>query len=101
MDARPPSGRSEPVSIFMVVDLPAPFGPRNPRTSPRATEKLIPSTAVNGPNFFTSPSISIIAAADPPLVDDSTWFAVSFAVMTLSPDQMDLVPILPPFLIPL
>src|ERR671923_208286 len=29
----------------MVVDLPAPFGPRKPTTCPRSTEKLTPSTA--------------------------------------------------------
>ena len=30
----------------IVVDLPAPFGPKNPTTSPRPTVKEIPSTAV-------------------------------------------------------
>ena len=32
----------------MVVVLPAPFGPRNPRISPRSTLKLTSLTAVNG-----------------------------------------------------
>ena len=41
-----------PVAIFIVVDLPAPFGPRNPTTSPRATLKLTSSTAVIVPNCF-------------------------------------------------
>ena len=29
--ARPPDGRSRPMTIFIVVDLPAPLGPRNPK----------------------------------------------------------------------
>ena len=33
----------------MVVDLPAPFGPRKPSTSPRRSSKLTPSTATTGP----------------------------------------------------
>ena len=32
--AVPLSGSRKPVSIFIVVDLPAPLGPRNPKTSP-------------------------------------------------------------------
>ena len=35
--------------IFIVVDLPAPFGPRKPRTSPLATRRLRSLTAVKGP----------------------------------------------------
>jgi len=31
--------------IRIVVDLPAPLGPSNPKVSPRFTEKFIPSTA--------------------------------------------------------
>ena len=38
----------------MVVDLPAPFGPRNPSTSPRCTVKLTPSTARRAPKRFDS-----------------------------------------------
>ena len=34
MRALPASGSRKPVSIFMVVDLPAPLGPRKPSTSP-------------------------------------------------------------------
>jgi hypothetical protein len=36
----------------MVVDLPAPFGPRKPRTSPRWTVKETSFTATFGPNVF-------------------------------------------------
>ena len=43
------SGRRKPVMIFIVVDLPAPFGPRNPRMSPRWTVKVTPSTARMAP----------------------------------------------------
>ena len=43
-----------PVSIRIVVDLPAPFGPRNPRTSPLFTSKDIPFTATAGPNFLVT-----------------------------------------------
>ena len=42
----------------MVVLLPAPFGPRNPKSSPFFTLKLMPSTAVK-PNFFSSLSTVI------------------------------------------
>jgi hypothetical protein len=38
-------GASTPQSICMVVDLPAPFGPRKPSTSPRPSVKLRLSTA--------------------------------------------------------
>ena len=33
----------------IVVDLPAPFGPRSPNVSPRATSKETPSTAIKAP----------------------------------------------------
>ena len=58
---RPAVGGRKPVIIFMVVDLPAPLGPRKPSTVPRSTEKLTPSTAVKAPKRFTRWSISIIA----------------------------------------
>src|SRR5690606_9029992 len=45
MLARPPLGWIRPISIFMVVVLPAPLGPRKPNTSPGSTAKLMPSTA--------------------------------------------------------
>ena len=35
----------------MVVDLPAPFGPRKPKNCPAATSRSIPSTAVRFPNL--------------------------------------------------
>src|SRR5579875_4223258 len=42
----PVVGASSPVSILMVVDLPAPFGPRNPKNCPGSTARSIWSTAV-------------------------------------------------------
>ena len=38
--------------MLMVVVLPAPFGPRKPKTSPSFTEKEMPSTAVRVLNCF-------------------------------------------------
>jgi hypothetical protein len=46
----------------MVVDLPAPFGPTNPVTSPGVTENVSPSTARAGPNRFRSPLTWIVAS---------------------------------------
>ena len=42
-------GRSRPSITRMVVDFPAPFGPRNPVTTPGSTTKLSRSTAVLSP----------------------------------------------------
>src|SRR5258707_14167019 len=56
--AVPAVGARKPVAIFIVVDLPAPFGPRKPRTSPRSTRKLIPSTAFSGPKCLVRFRIS-------------------------------------------
>ena len=58
MRAHPWSGSKKPVSIFIVVDLPAPFGPRKPSTSPRETLSEISSTAVIGPKVFFRRSAS-------------------------------------------
>jgi len=43
--ARPLVAESVVVRIEIVVVFPAPFGPRSAKSSPRATAKLIPSTA--------------------------------------------------------
>ena len=45
----------------MVVDLPAPLGPRKPRTCPRGTVRLMPSTALSVPKLLVSPCASISA----------------------------------------
>src|SRR5260370_26000038 len=48
-NALPPLGAMSVVSIRTIVVLPAPLGPRSPKTSPRRTSKLTLSTAVNAP----------------------------------------------------
>ena len=47
------------VSIRMVVVLPAPFGPRSPKTSPLFTEKLTDFTAARAPKYFVRLRVSI------------------------------------------
>src|SRR6516162_9272208 len=59
--AVPAVGARKPVIIFIVVDLPAPFGPRKPSTSPRATVKEMSSTAFSAPKCLTRCRISSIA----------------------------------------
>src|ERR1051326_4096899 len=56
----PSVGGMKPVIIRMVVDLPAPFGPRKPSTSPRSTVNEIPSPARFATKDFTRLSILII-----------------------------------------
>src|SRR5690242_697325 len=60
--ARPDVGARYPVIIFIVVDLPAPFGPRKPSTSPFGTIKETSSTAASGPKYLTRCRISNIPA---------------------------------------
>src|SRR6266540_3699476 len=60
--ARPALGRSSVHSIEMVVDLPAPLGPRNPKVWPGGTEKLTPRTASTSSNRLTRPSAWMAAA---------------------------------------
>ena len=54
-------GRSSPAITRIVVDFPAPFGPRNPVTTPGSTTKLSPSTAALSPYRLVKPSISIMS----------------------------------------
>src|SRR6516162_893076 len=56
---RPEVGASRPVNILMVVDFPAPFGPRKPKNCPACTRKSMLSTAVSGPNVLVSLSVAI------------------------------------------
>ena len=67
MRAVPALGGMKPASIRMVVDLPAPLGPRKPSTSPRATVKDTSSTAVKPEKRLVRRSISISAAKAYPL----------------------------------
>src|ERR1700682_301184 len=57
-DALPEVGSRNPHRMRMVVDLPAPLGPRKPKISPRRTARLTWSTAVNVPKRFTKSRIS-------------------------------------------
>src|ERR1019366_834585 len=50
--ARPDVGLSRPQSMRIVVDLPAPFGPRKPKTSPFTTSRFSWSTATKSSNCF-------------------------------------------------
>src|SRR5580693_504842 len=47
--ASPPVGRARPRSSLTAVVLPAPFGPRNPKTSPRPTVMDRPARAMVRP----------------------------------------------------
>src|SRR4051812_37369998 len=57
----PEVGGMNPVTMRIVVDLPAPFGPRKPRTSPRSTPKERSFTATFAPNAFVRFSTLITA----------------------------------------
>src|SRR6202522_1262454 len=52
--AEPVVGSARVHRILMVVDLPAPFGPRKPNVSPAATSKSMPRTASISPYFLVS-----------------------------------------------
>src|SRR5215471_10000922 len=56
--AWPELGVTSVVSIRINVDLPAPFGPSRPNTSPCLTLKFILSTAQNEPKYLLRSSIS-------------------------------------------
>src|SRR5689334_402019 len=60
MRASPAVGRSSPTIMRIVVDLPAPFGPRKPVTIPGWTVKLTWSTAVVDPKVLVRSVTSII-----------------------------------------
>ena len=54
-------------SMLIVVDLPAPFSPRNANISPSSTSKEIPSTAVCSLYFFVRSLTSMIFMLFPPV----------------------------------
>src|SRR4051794_24326533 len=56
--ALPAVGRSRVQRILMVVDLPAPFGPRKPNSSPVPTVRSMPRTASTSSNVLTRPLTS-------------------------------------------
>ena len=61
--AWPPLAGSRPVSIFMVVVLPQPLEPRNPKISPRRMRKLTWSTATKSPKRIVRSCASIATSA--------------------------------------
>ena len=60
MLALPEVGVMKPASMRMVVVFPAPFGPRNPSTSPGLTVKVTSSTAVSDSYRLVRCSVLII-----------------------------------------
>src|SRR3989442_12096744 len=58
----PAVGVISPSSIWIVVVLPAPFGPKGPRISPGWISNDTPSTAGNSPNRFVRPRTSTIGS---------------------------------------
>jgi hypothetical protein len=58
---RSAGGASSPRISRMVVDFPAPFGPRKPVTMPGRTVKVRPSTASLSPYRLVKPCASIIS----------------------------------------
>ncbi len=67
MRSSPPLIGETAAIIRIVLDLPAPLGPRNPNASPRCTSTSIPLTASNSapgkPNVLRRPRAEIIGAA--------------------------------------
>src|SRR5712671_6736865 len=61
--ASPELGFRRPSSSLTEVVLPAPFGPRNPNTSPRGTVIDSPASATVRPNFFDR--FTVWMAGDP------------------------------------
>src|SRR3982751_6571206 len=61
----PAVGRTSPRSIRIVVVLPDPLGPRNPKTAPCGTTRSMWSTATWPPrNRLVSPRVAIAGGAD-------------------------------------
>ena len=57
--ADPSVGRMKSSSMLIVVDLPAPFGPRKPNISPSSIVRSRSSTATTSPKRFVSPCVSM------------------------------------------
>ena len=63
-------------AIRMVVVLPEPFGPRNPKISPRCSSKDTPFTTRRPPNVLTSSRTSRAGLAG----EFTSWLSVSFLI---------------------
>src|ERR1700735_3858177 len=71
-------------SMLIVVDLPAPLGPRKPNTSPIATSKLIPRTARTSPNVLTRSVTEMAGVATEAWVGVSSASVVAIAAINLA-----------------
>src|SRR5947209_15156236 len=78
--AVPSVGLTCPVRIRSIVVLPAPFGPKRPKNSPRSTVSWMPFSASTVPYRFVSPEASIAATAAP---TRATLFRVRLLVIGL------------------
>ncbi len=75
MRRSPPVGGDTQPTIRIVLDLPAPFGPRNPNASPGRTSTSMPATAVKSPNCLRSPRAlmsGVHSCSSPPCVVEPT-----------------------------
>src|SRR5579859_942379 len=61
--ASPLVGRTRPRRILIVVVLPAPFGPRKPKTSPGWTVRSSPCKAILRPYSLRRPTVSTAAVS--------------------------------------
>src|SRR5882672_2849291 len=59
--ADPLVGESKPARIFIVVDLPAPLGPMNPKTSPASSRSVSASNATSEPYRLVKAFVAIAA----------------------------------------
>src|SRR5205823_10577800 len=73
MVARPEVGAARPSSSRMVVDFPAPFGPRNPVIRPGASSKDRSLTAVTVQYRLVSASTAMVLMAVPPELSGMRW----------------------------
>src|SRR5271165_925466 len=85
---RPEVGANKPVSILMVVDFPAPFGPRNPKNCPAFTRRSTESTAVNGPNRRVNCSVRMAISFISQPSADTTAGKLYHEVLRIPPPQI-------------
>ena len=72
MDTLPAWGRTNPMSMRMVTDLPAPFAPRNPTASPWLTANVRSKTPRSAPVVFCCPFN--LDDRHRELLSDGRWF---------------------------
>ena len=70
--------------MLIVVDLPAPLGPRKPNTSPVATSKLIPRTARTSPNVLARSVTEMAGVATDAWVGVPSASVIAIAAVTLA-----------------